>query len=104
MKHLIAACILVLASQVASADVASDKKLFDAKCAKCHNESGTGTFMLNRRLGKDKSLLEQRTDLAPGFVRHVVRNGILGMPPFTRVEVTDAELDAIVRYLNRSRP
>jgi mono/diheme cytochrome c family protein len=74
---------------------------FEKVCAKCHREGGTGTFMLERRLGKEKALLEDRNDLQPEFIRHVVRNGILSMPAITRVEVTDAELDVIVRYLAR---
>jgi mono/diheme cytochrome c family protein len=78
------------------------KQAFDAKCAKCHAQSGTGTFMLSRRHGSDKGMLEHRTDLAPELIRHVVRNGIVSMPALTRVEVTDAELDAIVRYLTRT--
>ena len=88
----------------AAADEATDKQVFAARCAKCHGESGTGTFMLGRRHGKDKGMLEARTDLAPDFIRHVVRNGIVSMPPITRVEVTDAELDAVVRHLTRTRP
>lgn len=85
------------------ADDAADKQAFDARCAKCHADSGTGTFMLGRRLGKDRALLERRTDLPPELIRHVVRNGIVSMPPLTRVEVTDEELDAIVRYLTRTQ-
>jgi len=87
----------------AFADDVADKQAFAARCAKCHAESGTGTFMLGRRLGKKRAMLERRTDLAPALIRHVVRNGIVSMPPITRVEVTDEELDAIVRYLTRKQ-
>ena len=86
-----------------AADTVDGKQAFDARCVKCHGDSGTGTFMLGRRLGKDKALLEQRTDLAVEFIRHVVRNGIVSMPAITRVEVTDAELSAIATYLTRPR-
>ena len=97
-------CVVALAcSQVAGADEAADKQVFAARCLKCHGESGTGTFMLGRRLGKDNAVLDRRTNLAPEMIRHVVRNGIVSMPAITRVEVTDEELDAIVRYLTRSR-
>jgi hypothetical protein len=57
--------------------------------------------MLGRRLGKERAMLEHRTDLLPELIRHVVRHGIVSMPPLTRVEVTDAELDAIIRHLTR---
>jgi cytochrome c5 len=100
LASLIAA---LLASGAACADDAGDKQAFAARCAKCHGESGTGTFMLGRRHGKDKAMLERRADLASEFVRHVVRNGIVSMPAITRVEVTDDELDAIVRYLTRKQ-
>jgi mono/diheme cytochrome c family protein len=88
---------------LAHAQESSDRQIYADRCVKCHGETGTGTFMLRRRLGKDKGMLEQRIDLAPELIRHVVRNGIVSMPAITRVEVTDAELDAIVRYLTRTR-
>jgi mono/diheme cytochrome c family protein len=87
----------------ANADQSTDQQAFVARCAKCHGETGTGTFMLARRYGKDQSMLERRSNLAPEFIRHVVRNGIVSMPAITRVEVTDEELDAIVRYLTRKK-
>jgi mono/diheme cytochrome c family protein len=33
----------------------------------------------------------------------VVRNGLMNMPAFSRVEVTDAELDKIAAYLARKK-
>jgi len=85
------------------AQESSDRQIYADRCVKCHGETGTGTFMLGRRLGKEKGMLEHRIDLTPELIRHVVRNGIVSMPAITRVEVTDAELDAIVRYLTRTR-
>lgn len=102
MKIAVLAALL-FAAIPAFADEATDKQAFDARCAKCHAESGTGTFMLGRRLGQDRAMLERRTDLPPALIRHVVRNGIVSMPPITRVEVTDQELDAIVRHLTRKQ-
>lgn len=98
------AALLCVSSVYTNADQTSDKQVFDARCTKCHGETGTGTFMLGRRLGKDQAMLESRTDLAPELIRHVVRNGIVSMPAITRVEVTDAELEAIVRHLTRTHP
>ncbi|MCP5143505.1 MAG: cytochrome c [Gammaproteobacteria bacterium] len=73
-------------------------------CETCHLPNGTGTKLLARRVGADKSLLVRRTDLVGDYVRAVVRNGVGGMPWFTRVEVTDAELEEIVNYLTRNNP
>ncbi|HYM36747.1 MAG TPA: cytochrome c, partial [Steroidobacteraceae bacterium] len=96
----VAICCSVAA---AYADEGAGQQAFAARCLKCHSESGFATATLSRRVGEDKSLIEQRTDLAPEFIRHAVRNGIVSMPAITRVEVTDEELDSIVRYLTRPR-
>jgi mono/diheme cytochrome c family protein len=49
----------------------------------------------------DKGLLSNRTDLVPDYVKQVVRQGKNAMPPQTRVDVTDAELDAVAAYLGK---
>jgi mono/diheme cytochrome c family protein len=75
--------------------------LFNTHCGICHLQMGPGTIMLGRRLGPDHALLDERTDLDPDYIKHVVRNGIGGMPPQTRVDLPDAELDAVAAYLTR---
>ena len=88
---------------VAAAGVAVDgKALFTRKCGICHLADGGGTWMLERRLGKEKSLLESRTDLLAPYVRLIARRGLNGMPRFTRVELPDADLEAITAYLTRT--
>lgn len=77
------------------------ERLFGQECAFCHVGSSTGTMMLGRRLGKEQAELVKRTDLDPDFVKGAVRNGLMNMPPFSRVELTDAELDKIATYLSR---
>jgi mono/diheme cytochrome c family protein len=77
---------------------------FHARCGFCHLERGTGTIMLGWRLGADKALLENRTDLDATYVRAIVRAGLRSMPALTRVEVTDGELDTIARYLAGPKP
>jgi mono/diheme cytochrome c family protein len=76
-------------------------KLFHARCGYCHLAGGTGTIMLGRRLGQDRALLEQRTDLTAAYVKKITRVGINGMPPHTRIEVPDGELDLIAAYITR---
>jgi len=75
--------------------------LFRARCGYCHLAGGTGTIMLARRLGKDRALLAERTDLTVDYVRKITRTGINGMPPHTRIEVPDSELDLIAAYIAR---
>ena len=77
------------------------QSLFLAHCGLCHLTLGTGTIMLGRRLGPDHALLAERTDLNAAYIRQVVRNGINSMPPQTRVDLSDAELDQVAAYLCR---
>ena len=68
-----------------------------------------GTNLLTKQrvmLGEppEKALLANRTDLTQDYIKIVVRRGKLAMPSLTRVEVTDAELDAIARFLGKAQP
>ncbi len=76
------------------------RRAFDHRCSMCHRENGTGTNLLARRLGKDQSLLEKRTNLQRDYVRYVVRWGLVNMPRISRVELPDGDLDGILAYLN----
>jgi mono/diheme cytochrome c family protein len=82
--------------------ITAGQALFDVRCGICHAAGGTGAFMLGRRLGAEHALLADRTDLTDALVVQVVRHGINGMPLFTRVELTDAELALVVAYLTRN--
>ncbi len=82
-----------------SALAARGKAVFEHRCGMCHRERETGTFTLARRLGADRALLEARTDLAPVYIRTVVRWGLVNMPRISRVEVPDDDLNAVVAYL-----
>ncbi|WP_338466091.1 cytochrome c [Novosphingobium sp. ZN18A2] len=81
-----------------------DEAEFLARCGYCHLKMGFGTLSLMKTRGPDKALLANRTDLDGGYIRAVVRNGIMGMPAITRAEVSDGELDSIVHYLTRNNP
>jgi len=103
---LAAACLLSTGVQAGARDdsaqkIEEGKKLFHARCGYCHLAGGTGTIMLARRLGKDRALLEDRTDLNVEYIKKITRVGINGMPPHNRIEVPDGELDAIAIYLTR---
>jgi len=104
---LAAAVIVSLAGVAARAGedsaqkIEEGKKLFHARCGYCHLVGGTGTIMLARRLGKDRSLLEERTDLNADYIKKITRVGINGMPPHNRIELPDSELDSIAIYLTR---
>jgi Cytochrome C oxidase, cbb3-type, subunit III len=98
----LAAALATPAAWTQSTDVPRerlDEEAFFTDCGYCHLQGGTGTLMMSRRLGEAKGLLTERGDLAGDYIRFVVRHGLLSMPALTRVEVTDAELDGIVRFL-----
>ena len=105
----VAICIGMAHPRVPQAKAADDSaqkleegdKLFHARCGYCHLAGGTGTIMLGRRLGKDRALLAERTDLTTAYVKKITRVGINGMPPHTRIEVPDSELDLIAAYIAR---
>jgi hypothetical protein len=46
------------------------------------------------------AVLEQRTDLVPDYIRAVVRGGLFGMPITRKTEISDADLEDIIAYLN----
>lgn len=79
---------------------------FARACAVCHGEGPDrpGTTSLQIKYGgKLPALLEQRTDLKPDLIRVYVRNGFAMMPRFRKTELSDAQVDAIARYLSRAR-
>jgi mono/diheme cytochrome c family protein len=83
-------------SAIAAVDGAG---LFQRKCGYCHLTGGTGTMMLERRLGRGQGLLAERRDLTADYVRTVVRSGIGSMPALTRVEIEDQQLAALASWL-----
>jgi mono/diheme cytochrome c family protein len=102
----LAALILLIGASTATfaADNTPGKDLFHNRCGLCHLQGGTGTFMLGRRLGPDNALLEARKNLRADYVEAIVRNGLMSMPRFTRVELTDSELKQIATYLSAPKP
>ena len=77
--------------------------LFVQKCGMCHREMGMGTVILARRQPADRAMLEKREDLTAEFVRIAVRTGLGNMPRVPRGEVTDEQLDIIIRHLVKAK-
>ena len=101
---LLVAMGISVAAAGADTPAADGQQLFERRCGVCHLQGQTGTTILARRLGPERALLAGRTDLAPEYIRQVVRAGLVNMPPLTRVELPDAELEAISAWLRRPRP
>jgi (+)-pinoresinol hydroxylase len=100
-RTLVAFGMLGLAT-VASAAEPTGRPVFQKWCAPCHapgpNHPGTTALEVlynNTRPGA----LEQRTDLTDTVIRLAVRQGTFSMPFFRKTEISDADLDAITRYL-----
>lgn len=84
------------------------RALFENHCGYCHLTFGMGTNLLvKQRLAVGASpataLLANRDDLTAAYVHAIVRMGKGAMPPQTRVDVTDRELDSIAAWLGRGK-
>ncbi|AMO71236.1 c-type cytochrome [Sphingorhabdus sp. M41] len=85
----------------------SGADLFSNRCGSCHLAGGMGTNLLTVQRMKageppETGLLTNRTDLTADYIKAVVRDGKMAMPRISRVEATDAELDAIAKYLAKA--
>lgn len=110
MRPLVLAAALAMAAPAAAhaqADVERGRAVFAKWCAPCHAGGvgsaarpfpGTASLELKYK-GSKPAALEQRTDLPGPALRVFLRNGSLSMPAFRKVEVSDADIDAIAAYL-----
>lgn len=83
-------------------------RAYELRCGYCHLAGGMGTnLLIKQRMamgdGPEMALLANRKDLAPDYIKAVVRQGKNAMPPQTRVDITDAELEAVAAYLGKAK-
>ena len=90
------------------------KEVFHNLCEGCHGpviknaSPGIGATMPGtdalaaKYKGAKPALLEERTDLAPQFIKLFVRNGVSVMPRFRKTELSDEDLEVLTAYLTRS--
>jgi mono/diheme cytochrome c family protein len=107
---------------------AKGKALFEKGCVYCHAEGGFGTQTLAKRLqelneqfeslpqqvkasaapakrvGVDQAELAKRDNLAPDYIRCVVRTGVRNMPQYPLLDISNAEVDLVSAYLTRNNP
>jgi mono/diheme cytochrome c family protein len=95
-------CYVALAAPLHAQQPGDGKVVFDKWCTPCHGDGpgkpGTAALQALYK-GVKPAMLEQRTDLAPEFTRAIVRTGVSVMPFFRKTEISDAELDALSKYL-----
>jgi mono/diheme cytochrome c family protein len=82
-------------------------KLYSVHCGYCHLPAGMGTNLLTKQrmmMGEppENGLLTNRKDLTADYIKSAVRMGKVAMPRQTRVDITDAELDAVAAYLAKA--
>jgi (+)-pinoresinol hydroxylase len=77
------------------------KAVYVHYCAGCHDQGPghPGTMRLEVRLGADGAVLRDRKDIAPEYVKIIVRNGFQMMPAFRPTEIADSELDDLAAYV-----
>ena len=92
------------ATPAAPAAVPPGKVLFDRHCAFCHaaGAGNAGTMRLTEARGAAKAVLEERTDLDPAYIKLVVRQGLVEMPPYRPTEIDNTQLEQLARYLVRN--
>ena len=95
-------CVALAAAAPAGAQQPDGKAVFDKWCAPCHGDGpgkpGTNALQALYK-GAKPALLEKRTDLPPELTKQFVRTGVSVMPFFRKTEISDAELDALAKYL-----
>lgn len=88
------------AMSVVKTDLELGHQVYEYWCAPCHTGAGNaGAKAIRARLGEEKSVLLDRTDIDAVYVKTVVRHGFQMMPPFKTVEISDEELDAVAAYV-----
>jgi (+)-pinoresinol hydroxylase len=111
---VLAAAVLAAAGSAtaAAADIDNGKAIYRLWCYDCHAATGgrfgmlpVGFSVLSKRYnGSLPGDLAERTDLAPEYIRTMVRNGLNVMPKTRKTEISDRQLDDLVAFLNRNIP
>jgi (+)-pinoresinol hydroxylase len=86
---------------------AGGRAVYTKWCAPCHDPGiihpGTNALTVKYKGVKPGVLLEWK-DLQPDTVKYMVRHGISVMPQFRKTEISDAELEALAKFLSRNTP
>jgi len=77
------------------------EELYNHYCFHCHSEGDgkPGAAMLAQKHGEEKSIIKGRQDLPVEYIKTVIRDGLLEMPPFRFTEISDDQLELIAEYV-----
>jgi (+)-pinoresinol hydroxylase len=104
---LISMLVLPAIADEAAPEHTAGREVYLKWCAPCHASGIThpGTHaLMTKYQGLKSGVLLEWTDLPASAVKYTVRHGISVMPQFRKTEISDAELDALARYLSRNTP
>ena len=89
------------ASEAKTTNLAIGKQKYDLFCSGCHNagDGHAGTMKLIVLKGEEQSVLLDRKDLNPEYIRFIVRDGLQEMAPFRPTEINDGDLDSLIAYI-----
>lgn len=92
-------CLLLLCTGTPASE--HGREVYAEWCAPCHTDSpfAPGTIQLRATRGEALAVVEKRDDLTAPTIRALVRNGLAGMPKFRRTEISEADLEALIKYL-----
>ena len=85
--------------------VAQGREVYLARCEYCHGpgpQQGATMVLQGRYQGAVPSILAERTNLTPEYIRAVVRTATNGMAPIRITEVSEQDLEAVIAYLTRN--
>ena len=108
MKRLIAMSLLATlgaCNRDATAEKPDGAENYALKCAGCHDPGpGHPGTMLLEQAGRPVAALIGRKDLDREYLRTIVRQGLIEMPPFRPTELNDAEIDELYDYIMSAKP
>ncbi len=101
---LIGLACTALCTTASFAEEIDGEAVFNRHCVHCHADSkeAPGTLQLAIRLGADRAVLTERTDLVGPYIEAVVRNGLNAMPPFAPTDLHSRKLEALVEFLTNN--
>ena len=92
---------LVVASTAKAADLAAAKKIYDAKCAKCHGLTGKGDGPKAKGLKKKPRDYSNKVEMAKFTDEKLIKETLDGKKPMPsyRGKLTDAEIADQIAYI-----
>ncbi len=97
--------VLGACSKAPNAEKPDGAENYVLKCAGCHNPGpGHPGTMLLEQLKRPVPALIGRKDLELDYLKAVVRQGLIEMPPFRPTELSDEEIAEIYAYLKDAEP